>query len=76
MITEIEDTQIPPENLAASCKAAARLMSEARDRELNEIERADLDVHWSMCQNCVRFNQQLNWLSNLAKQYAAGVTKD
>lgn len=63
------------ESLAASCKEAARLMSESRDRDLDEIEMADLEVHWSECRNCVRFNQQLNWLSDLAKNYAAGVTK-
>ena len=63
------------DNLAASCKAAARLMSEARDRELDEIERVDLEMHWLECRNCTQFNAQLDWLSQLAKNYAAGAGK-
>jgi Putative zinc-finger len=62
----------PEDDLASSCKAAARLMSEARDRALSEHEKLNLDQHLAECRNCVRFDKQLDFLSELAKRYAAG----
>ncbi len=72
MTTPVSNEPDCTPSLAASCKEAARLMSESRDRELDEIEQADLEVHWSECRNCVRFDKQLSWLSDLAKNYALG----
>ncbi len=60
------------QDLASSCKAAARLMSVARDRMLSEREKHSLDRHLAECRNCVRFDKQLDFLSELAKRYAAG----
>jgi hypothetical protein len=59
------------DDLASSCKAAARLMSVARDRALSEHEKLNLDQHLAECRNCVRFDKQLDFLSELAKRYAA-----
>jgi hypothetical protein len=72
MKTPVSNEQECAPSLAASCKEAARLMSESRDRKLDEIEQADLEIHWSECKNCVRFDKQLSWLSDLAKSYAQG----
>lgn len=60
------------EELTASCKAAARLMSESRDRPLSERDQIFLDQHLAECRNCMRFNEQLDFLSELARRYAAG----
>lgn len=59
-------------DLAPSCKAAARLMSEARDRTLSQAEEQSLNAHLADCKNCVRFNTQLDFLAKLAKRYAEG----
>jgi Putative zinc-finger len=59
-------------DLAPSCKAAARLMSESRDRSLSKVEEQSLNRHLAICKNCVRFDKQLDFLSELAKRYAAG----
>jgi hypothetical protein len=58
-----------------SCKEAARLMSQARDRTLDAREQQSLKEHLDACNNCVRFNNQLDFLSALAKRYAAGKTE-
>jgi Putative zinc-finger len=63
-------------DLAPSCKAAARLMSEARDRALTKDEEQSLNNHLAVCKNCVRFDKQLDFLSELAKRYAAGKVED
>ena len=60
------------EELTASCKEAARLMSESRDRPLSDRDRISLDRHLAECRNCMRFNEQLDFLSELARRYAAG----
>jgi hypothetical protein len=59
-------------DLAPSCKAAARLMSEGRDRHLSKAEEQSLNKHLAICKNCVRFDKQLDFLAELAKRYAAG----
>lgn len=61
-----------PVDLVPSCKAAARLMSQSRDRELSAEEERRLQEHLAICKNCVRFDKQLDFLAELAKRYAAG----
>jgi Putative zinc-finger len=60
--------------ISYSCKEAARLMSESRDRALDRQEERSLNEHLAVCKNCVRFDSQLDFLSALAKRYAAGKT--
>jgi Putative zinc-finger len=60
----------PPTDLAPSCKAAARLMSEARDRVLSHREAQSLQAHLAICRNCTRYNAQLDFLSELSRRYA------
>lgn len=60
------------DELPTSCKAAARMMSESRDRPLSERDQISLNQHLAECKNCMRFNNQLDFLSELAKRYAAG----
>jgi Putative zinc-finger len=58
-------------DLAPSCKAAARLMSESRDRKLTVQEKRCLDAHLADCGNCLRLNKQLDVLTDVARRYAA-----
>jgi Putative zinc-finger len=57
-------------DLAPSCKAAARLMSESRDRQLTPQERRCLNAHLTDCGNCIRLNKQLDLLTEVARRYA------
>jgi hypothetical protein len=50
-------------------------MSESRDRALDQQEQRSLNEHLAVCKNCVRFDSQLDFLSALAKHYAAGKTE-
>jgi Putative zinc-finger len=59
-------------DLVPSCKAAARLMSESRDRTLSDEEEQSLNKHLSICKNCMRFDKQLDFLAELARRYAKG----
>jgi hypothetical protein len=61
-----------PLDTTASCKIAARLMSESRDRELSASERRSLNQHLGICENCARFGSQLDFLSALAGRVARG----
>ncbi len=58
-----------------SCKEAAKLMSQRRDRTLSDAEEAALKEHLFVCLNCRRFDQQLDFLSRLAKRYAEAPTQ-
>ena len=57
-----------------SCKEAARLMSQRRDRELAADEATLLKQHLLICRNCLRFDAQLDFLSRAAVRYAKGTT--
>jgi hypothetical protein len=58
------------------CKEAARLMCQKRDRELSAEEAQQLKEHLFDCQNCTRFDQQLDFLQRMARQYAEGLPVD
>jgi hypothetical protein len=49
-----------------SCREAARLVSEARDRGLRAGERVALGLHLLICVLCRRYARQLAWLAQLA----------
>lgn len=55
-----------------SCKEAARLMSQQRDRELNSGEAEALKQHLFQCLNCLRFERQIDFLGRLARLYGTG----
>ena len=57
-----------------SCKEAARLMSQRRDRALAVNEATLLKQHLLVCRNCLRFDAQLDFLSRAAGRYAKGTT--
>lgn len=69
---ESDDASI---DLAPSCKIAARLMSESRDRPLSANEERSLGKHLDICKSCQRFNAQLDFLGELARRYARGDIK-
>ncbi len=58
-----------PENIELSCKEAARLMSHRQDRELSEIEAANLKDHLLICLSCRNFDSQLGFISRFARHY-------
>ncbi len=55
-----------------SCKQAARLMSQRKDRPLSDAEGESLKQHLYVCLNCERFDKQLDFLKQLAARYAVG----
>lgn len=55
-----------------SCKQAARLMSQRKDRLLTDDESESLKRHLYVCLNCARFDKQLDFLRQLATSYAEG----
>lgn len=46
--------------IAATCKEAHRLSSEALDRELSLVERTRLRLHLLVCTACDNMNGQMN----------------
>ncbi|MBL8511694.1 MAG: zf-HC2 domain-containing protein [Betaproteobacteria bacterium] len=46
-----------------SCKEATRLLSEAKDRDLELGERIQLRIHLSICIGCNRYQRQLDFIS-------------
>ena len=59
-----------------SCKQAARLMSQQKDRLLTDAEAESLKQHLYVCLNCQRFDKQLDFLRRLVERYAAGGSGD
>ena len=55
-----------------SCKQAARLMSQRKDRPLTDAEGESLKQHLYVCLNCERFDRQLDFLRRSAERYAVG----
>ena len=53
-----------------SCKEAARLLSKRRDSGLLADEQQRLEAHLALCVNCRNFDQQIDVLLALAKQFA------
>ena len=54
--------------LSMSCKEAARLQSEALDRELSLRERLGLRLHLFLCKWCRRYGNQLRFLRSAAHE--------
>ncbi len=53
-----------------ACKEAARLMSRRQDAALSPEEQEALRNHLFDCLGCRRFEEQLDFLRRLARQYA------
>lgn len=51
-----------------SCKEAARLESEARDRQLSTMERVGLGFHMLMCKMCRLYRTQIDLISRISRQ--------
>jgi hypothetical protein len=54
-----------------TCKEASLLMSRARDRRLTWRERVGVRLHLWICEQCRRFETQLNWFGGLAARFEA-----
>jgi len=51
-------------DLSPSCKAAARLQSEALDHELSFRRRLGLRIHLVLCKWCRRYGKQITFIHN------------
>ncbi|QUN06231.1 zf-HC2 domain-containing protein [Shewanella yunxiaonensis] len=59
-----------------NCREAARLLSEAQERELSLGERLALRLHLMFCAGCRNFGKHVNVLRDLSRQYASGRRTD
>ena len=56
-----------------SCKEAARLISERRDRPLRWRERIALRIHLAMCGVCSAYRRQIDALGDIARRVGTAV---
>jgi hypothetical protein len=54
-----------------NCEQATRLLSESQERPLSVSERAVLRVHTLICSGCRHFGDQLGFLRQAMKGFAA-----
>jgi predicted anti-sigma-YlaC factor YlaD len=54
--------------LSPSCRAAARLQSEAMDHPLRLRQRLGLRLHLMLCRWCRRYGRQIGFLRRLARE--------
>jgi len=52
-----------------NCRKAARLLSQAQERELREDERKALSHHLARCLHCSSFEQQLEFIRKAARLF-------
>lgn len=57
--------------LSPTCQEAARLISDARERQLPAIDRIGLRLHLAICGACRRYKRGLEYLSRLLQSKAA-----
>ncbi len=60
-------------NSADSCRKAAALISARQDRDLTTTEQIALSAHLKICDYCIRFEEQANFIRqsvNAWKHYA------
>jgi hypothetical protein len=50
-----------------SCKETSRLISESSDRKLGLGERLGIRLHLWMCENCRRFERQMQFLRKVVR---------
>lgn len=51
-----------------TCKQASRLVSERQDRKLNWHERVGLRLHLWICNNCLRFEKQIQYIQHAVRK--------
>ena len=59
-----------------TCKEASRLLSEGQERPLSVSERWSLRLHLWMCDNCRRFDRQMDFLRSALQLQAKNVEAD
>jgi heterodisulfide reductase subunit B len=55
--------------LNRSCREVTRLVLESEDRELVLAERMALEVHWRICDGCVKFRDQAKLMREAMKRW-------
>ncbi len=55
-----------------SCKEAARLISEAQDRDLSVKEKANLKLHTLICSGCKNYQKQIRFIHTACQHIAKG----
>ena len=62
-------------DLSPSCKAAARLQSEAFDHKLSFHQRLGLRIHLVLCKWCRRYGKQITFVHNAAHSHPDEMTE-
>lgn len=52
-----------------SCREVTRLVLESQDRDLSLADRLALQIHWRLCERCVRFRQQSELMRRALKRW-------
>jgi hypothetical protein len=55
--------------LNRSCREVTRLVLESEDRELVLSERMALEVHWRICDGCIKFRDQARLMREAMKRW-------
>jgi hypothetical protein len=55
--------QLKKKILKRSCREVSRLISDMQERPLGWYDRLLLRTHLSLCDNCVEFEKQVNFMS-------------
>jgi hypothetical protein len=52
-----------------SCREVTRLVLESQDRELSLADKLALEIHWRVCDGCVRFKRQTDFMRDAMKRW-------
>jgi len=52
-----------------SCREVTRLVLESQDRELSLADKLALEIHWRVCDGCVRFKRQADFMRDAMKRW-------
>jgi hypothetical protein len=65
----VRETQDQLMRFQRSCKEVTRLVLESQDRELSLADRLALEIHWRVCEGCLRFKQQSDFMREAMKRW-------
>jgi Putative zinc-finger len=55
--------------LKLDCKDVSRLISDGQDRELPQAERANLRLHFVICETCRNVDEQMQFIRRAMKNF-------
>lgn len=63
---------MPIDPMKMTCKEAHRMVSRGLDEELSATDKARLHLHIAVCDACVRFTKQMNFLRSAMRRFRTG----